>query len=419
MKSKKLTTIIMAMVMTMSICTTALAAEKVESQIMNEVVSKRSYSDSFPLEQEWQNHRLCGYDRFDTANMMADEFVKPNSELGEVNKDYPDTAETPVDTVILANDFNFPDAICSTPLSKATNAPILLTEAETLNEKTTSQIRKMNIKNVIIFRGDGVVKPQAIKDLVEKCGIERDSITQLGGDTRYMTSYEIAVETMQRLEKQGQKVKEVALMDGDKWQSDLVTAPVVARNNAPILLVPKTREPWDGMNIKQWFDHMGLKSFNCIKLGNQEAGEIPVDVIKEFIPLSVKDDQVVPNGGAFTTEYVNQFSCIGVLNARKYLGAPKSVFMANGNVFADALTVGALAAKKDSYMMLPCQPYEKENKYINKDYEATKEHGVSQNSIRELIEKQVRNNGFNIQHVYYAGGESVMDMSAGESLLRK
>lgn len=433
MKTIKLTSLLMAMVMALGMYSTTLAAEpkgeiknegiKIEekakgAQTMGELVFQSDNSDFLPLDQTWQNHRLWGSDRFDTANAVADEFIKTNAELGEVNKDYPDTAVTPVDTVILANAFDFPDALCATPLSKVANAPILLTQAEYLNEKTARQIRKMNIKNVIIVGGEGVVKNEVIADLIKQCDINDENIIRLGSETRYTTSYEIATHTMRLLEAKGQKIKEVVLMDGFKWQSALVTAPIAARNNMPVLLVPKTRDGWDGLNIKQWFEYMGLDSVETLLLGNQEAGEVPAEVLKEFIP-HIEGDMFIPNGGIFATEYINQFDCIHAMRNRGYVGAPTSVFMANGNVFADALTVGALASKKDSYIMLPCQPSEHENDYINKELVKYKPYGYTVDDFKQIVADQVRGNAYKVSHVYYTGGEAVISESSGERLLRK
>ena len=139
---------------------------------------KNTYADE---NGNWTKNRLWGSDRFETANKIADEFCKTNEELGLTLEYgeyfYPDCATTSVDTVILANGFNYPDALCATPLSRTLNAPILLTHQDNLTDSTKKQIEKMKIKNVTIVGGEGVVTPQVENEL-KLMGL---NVTRLGG----------------------------------------------------------------------------------------------------------------------------------------------------------------------------------------------------------------------------------------------
>lgn len=116
--------------------------------------------------------RLAGHDRYDTCIAVSNEYVKGN----------------PTDTCILVSGENYPDAVCSAPLTKAHNAPIMLTQEKVLTPRIEAQMNKLGIKKVVIVGGTGVVS-QGIEDKLKAKGMK---VTRLGGKDRFQTSYIVA-----------------------------------------------------------------------------------------------------------------------------------------------------------------------------------------------------------------------------------
>ena len=74
------------------------------------------------------------------------------------------------------------------PLAKKYEAPILLTGKDILNPYTSVELNRLNVKNVFIIGGKGVVS-QSIEDSLKARGIK---VTRIGGADRYETGVQVA-----------------------------------------------------------------------------------------------------------------------------------------------------------------------------------------------------------------------------------
>uniref|UniRef100_UPI000483069A cell wall-binding repeat-containing protein n=1 Tax=Clostridium lundense TaxID=319475 RepID=UPI000483069A len=54
-------------------------------------------------------------------------------------------------TVVIAQGYNYADALCSAPLAKKYNAPIILTSQSGLSDNTVNEIKRLKVKNVYII----------------------------------------------------------------------------------------------------------------------------------------------------------------------------------------------------------------------------------------------------------------------------
>lgn len=98
--------------------------------------------------------RYSGKDRFGTAVEVAKAY-KPI-----LNKD--------IDTIVLVDGMNYPDALASAPVSSMNNGAILLTNGNSLNKTTKDYIKSnKNIKNIIIVGGVKSVPSNVEKELEE------------------------------------------------------------------------------------------------------------------------------------------------------------------------------------------------------------------------------------------------------------
>jgi putative cell wall-binding protein len=90
--------------------------------------------------------RLSGDDRYATNISIINQFA------GSLN----------FDTVYLATGLNFPDALSGSALAAKHNAPIILTEKDTISQAAIDLIKSKGVKNVVVLGGTDVVSQSVI-----------------------------------------------------------------------------------------------------------------------------------------------------------------------------------------------------------------------------------------------------------------
>ncbi len=106
--------------------------------------------------------RLAGADRFQTANEVAAEGWKAGA-----------------DNVVLVNGYTFADALAAVPLAFKLNAPILLTETNTIPASTREQIQELGPENITLIGGSGVISQTVQEELQKVYGT--DNVLRCGG----------------------------------------------------------------------------------------------------------------------------------------------------------------------------------------------------------------------------------------------
>lgn len=232
-------------------------------------------------------------------------------------------------TAIIANGERFSDALCSTPLSKAVDGPILLTATNKLPVATKNELRRLKVNTVYISGGAGVVSKN-IENEIRSMGIK---VTRLGGKDRYETSIAIANELSRFV-----NITDVMLISGEESTQGadaLSAAPLAALNNMPMLLASqKTISP----SVKQWIVNKNPDATYVIAsdktINDKVVSELPrVERVygKDRYDTNLK----VLQKFNFYLEYENCYVAQGT--------PPGTV---------DALTTGPLAAKKSSPLIL-------------------------------------------------------------------
>ncbi len=136
------------------------------------------------------------------------------------------------DYVILTTGENFPDALCSAPLAKKYNAPILLVEKEGMSQGVLSEISRLKVKTAFIIGGDGVIDGSVDKLLQSKSIVTE----RLAGKTRYETAIEIAKQV-------GFSSAEIAVTNGNEFAEALSISSIAAVKQMPIILVNNGQVP--------------------------------------------------------------------------------------------------------------------------------------------------------------------------------
>lgn len=136
--------------------------------------------------------RLGGQNRYETAIEISKEFAKDDT----------------ITNCIIGRDDDYADSISVAPLSVYLNAPLLLTEKDTLNTETQARLKDMGIKNVYIIGGTGVISTN-VEDKLKALGY---NVTRLGGANRIETNRLIMAQIP--VENYGYNPK---IINGEDW----------------------------------------------------------------------------------------------------------------------------------------------------------------------------------------------------------
>lgn len=228
--------------------------------------------------------------------------------------------------VVIVNGDKLPDALAATPFGKQKDAPILLTTTNKLDDLTREEIKRLKAQNAFIIGGEGVVSNK-VKSQLEQLGLK---VERIAGKTRFETSLAIA--------NKMSSVSQIAVVNGETGLSDATSiAAVAAVNNMPIILMPtKGTNIYDtfikNKNIKKSYviGQVGTiskaiesKLPNAERIGGADRNETNAKIIAKFYDTNKID---------------NMFICKN--------GSKKE------NELIDALSVGALAAKENSPIVI-------------------------------------------------------------------
>lgn len=158
------------------------------------------------------NNRYSGKDRYETCSSIVTNGWSSS-----------------IDYAVLATGGDFADSLSAVTLARLYKAPVLLTEKDKLTASTDAQIKRLKVKTIFISGGTGAVS-SAIETQLKSRGI---SVIRLGGQDRYETAVKIA-------NKIPLTTGEIAIAYGYNFADALSIAPIAAKKEIPLLVVPKT-----------------------------------------------------------------------------------------------------------------------------------------------------------------------------------
>lgn len=249
--------------------------------------------------------RISGTDRVDTAVKLS-------------KKEYKSA-----DTVVIATKGNFADALTASTLASKKSAPILLVNKDSLNKSVKDEIKRLGAKNVIIVGGVNSVGSAVEKALKNdlKLGVER-----LAGNDRYETSKAIAEKIFSITGKRDKAI----IANGRVFADALSVSPFAVEKNIPILLVTGDKMPSATKEALKGISEVYIAGGN--NTVNKDLEKSMPKVAKRF---------------AGKDRYAT-----AVEIAKATYSNPKVGYVSSGQVFADALVVGPVAAKKKAPILL-------------------------------------------------------------------
>ena len=237
-------------------------------------------------------------------------------------------------TVVIANGTSYADALAGVTLADQLGAPILLTAKDSISAGTLSEIKRLGATSVKILGGTGAVSQKVVQALINS-GIKKEKIERIAGDTRYSTATAIA----QKLSK---TPTDVFFVVGDNYADALSVSTVAAVKDAPVLYLTKSGAL--NADTAKYLAKIKGKVKNAYFIGG--AGVISDDMMKKaYTALGLKSGKRVFGANRYETNIQINKTFASVLTG-------KSVCVATGSDFPDALAGGVFAAKQKAPMLL-------------------------------------------------------------------
>lgn len=253
-------------------------------------------------EAKYNISRISGKDRYKTSI--------------EISKKYFEQA----DTVVVATGKSFPDSLSASVLASGLNAPILLSESSRL-DILKDEILRLKAKNIIIVGGTGSVTSKEESFFKNLAKVQRVS-----GKDRFETSLEVA----KFVAKTNKGLNKVILADGRNYPDALAIGSYAGMKQLPILLVDKGNIEYAKGFLKE------QKINEALIVGGKDSVSPSVEKLFE------KVDRISGSDRYETAAKI----------ANKLFEGSKTIALADGQNFPDALAVSPLAARENMPILL-------------------------------------------------------------------
>ena len=273
---------------------------------------------------------------------------------------------------MLASGDNYADALAGVPLAYKMNAPILLVQKHKLHADTLAEIQRLGAKNVYILGGTAAISDD-IKTELEGKGYK---VERIKGKNRFATSLEIA----KKLQELCGKPTEIFFAYSHNYPDALAVSGVAAAKGCPVVYVAKSGVL--DKDIAAFVKASGAKKGTIIggtaAIGEAAEGDIAKYGVKNVTRLSGKNRYA---------------TCVKINEAYADVLTGKSVCVATGTNFPDALAGGVFAAKTKSPLVLVGTSLANEHKsYLgsknaNKIYVFGGTGAVSENVASSIVEE--------------------------------
>lgn len=271
-----------------------------------DIVIKAIWDDEKEDPEELVIERIYGDDRIKTALKVSSENF------------------TSAKSAVIARSDDYPDSLSASVLAKQLEGPILLTRPGALAEQIEKELTRLGVKKIVIVGGESAVSEKVEKELNKK----GRTVERIYGDNRYETSAKIAEEV---IDLAGEKNRAV-IASGEEYADALAISPYAAAKGYPILLVrsnsihPDMEDLIEDKNIERVEIVGGTK-----RITKALEKELP-KVIERY-------------------EGENRYATAVKIAEELFPGA-SAVYLARGNDFADALSIGPVAADSNWPILL-------------------------------------------------------------------
>lgn len=252
--------------------------------------------------------RIFGKDRIETS-IKVSKFA------------YPSGAKT----IFIAGFNGDADALTSTSMVGQMNGPLLLTRKAKLEAKLLDEINRLDPENIIILGGESAVGKSVENQLAKKHNTRR-----IKGNSRVETAVNIALDYYG-----DRKISEVFVVEYNSLVDALAIGPVSAKVEAPVLITGKDRVP--AVVSKFLKDHK-VDKVTIVGGKNTVSDKGRAALLKSVEQV----DRIYGSNRVQTSLKI----------AEQYFKDSKTMLVANGYSYADALIGGYFAKMKNAPIIL-------------------------------------------------------------------
>ena len=253
--------------------------------------------------------RLSGDNRYETSVEVSEKNFKS------------------ADTVVLASGQNIADALVASSYADIEEAPILLTNKNSISDEVLDEIERLKADKVVIVGGQSSIS-SSVESRLKKEDIK---VTRISGRDRFDTSDKLSQEVSRLSKKSSQAI----LVNGYKNIDALSVSSLATKEELPILLNGRNAL---NMSVKNRLKQMNVKKVYIIGGNNS----ISSDVEKELKRMQIS---VVRLSG--TDRYETS------ANIAKYAYKDfDEAIVASGENPVDALAASTLTGKKEAPILL-------------------------------------------------------------------
>lgn len=230
------------------------------------------------------------------------------------------------EAVVLAGYNGEVDALTGTLFAHTKQAPVLLTEPNSLAQATKDEILRLGAKTVHILGGANVVSEKVVSELEALNGVR---VKRIAGANRYETAHAIAKEV------KGPKSHVFLALGADGLLADaLSVGPASGLNEMPVLLTTEKTIP---QATKAALKDLGVTHVTIVGGENAVSQEVQTELEKQYTVDRIAGNNREDTGRAVAQEYFEQ---------------PNKAVLAYGWTYADALVGGYLGALMDAPVLL-------------------------------------------------------------------
>lgn len=239
-------------------------------------------------------------------------------------------------TVVLASGSNYPDALAAASLAGAYDAPIVLTEPNSLSVDAADMIEQLSPKVIYVVGGEAAVSKSAV-DTATYYAADGCKVFRIAGDTRLETSLAIA----KRVRQKSTASDSLIVATGLNYADALSVSPFAFAYNSPIFLCGSNGLSADAIS---YISGAGFK--RAILVGGTAA--VPERVKHQLTSAGISSGSITRLAGATRYETSAKIMSYAV-NAGMNVS---NVYLATGKNFPDALAAGPVAGKLRAPLLL-------------------------------------------------------------------
>lgn len=239
-------------------------------------------------------------------------------------------------TVVLASGSNYPDALAAASLAGAYDAPIVLTEPNSLSVDAADMLEQLSPKVIYVVGGEAAVSKAAV-DTAAYYAADGCKVFRIAGDTRLETSLAIA----KRVRQKSTASDTLIVATGFNYADALSVSPFAFAYKSPIFLCGSNGLSADAIS---YISGAGFK--RAILVGGTAA--VPERVKQQLTSAGISSGSITRLAGATRYETSAKIMSYAV-NAGMNVS---NVYLATGKNFPDALAAGPVAGKLRAPLLL-------------------------------------------------------------------